>query len=168
MASMVTVVSSPGAQAPGSVPWRSRTTATERQGHATVPTKHLCPIVARMDHAQRALPAVTPAAAAAAEWAPAGSCRRAFRPAAVARTAALNCLRPRRCSYLQNLTTCAACRYKRGKAAVCSARRFYMLMSPSSRPDAPHRLIAIGKKRLPKARPPCSAQHAATPAAQAR
>ena len=34
-----------------------------------------------------------------------------------------------------------------------AAHSFYMLMSPSSRPDAPHRLIAVGKKRLPKVRP---------------
>ena len=36
--------------------------------------------------------------------------------------------------------------------ACLAPRRFYMLMSPSSRPDAPHRLIAVGKKRLPKVR----------------
>ena len=35
---------------------------------------------------------------------------------------------------------------------AASKCRFYMLMSPTSRPDAPHRLVAIGKKRLPKAR----------------
>ena len=28
-------------------------------------------------------------------------------------------------------------------------QRFFMLLSPSSRPGAPHRLIAVGKKRLP-------------------
>lgn len=33
--------------------------------------------------------------------------------------------------------------------SLSDVQRFFMLLSPSSRKDAPHKLIPIGKKRLP-------------------
>lgn len=33
--------------------------------------------------------------------------------------------------------------------SLSDVQRFFIILSPTSRKDAPHRLLAIGKKRLP-------------------